>query len=182
MNAITAVRHAETEWSRAGLHTGRSDIPLTDAGREQARALGPRLAGTDPALVLTSPLSRARETCELAGFDGRPDARLLEWDYGEYEGLTTAQIRSGRPGWDLWRDGCPGGEDAAAVGARADSLLAELPPEGGALLFAHGHVLRVLTARWLGLDAALGSLFALQPAGIVRLGHERERRVLLGFG
>jgi probable phosphoglycerate mutase len=179
---IVAVRHAETEWSLSGRHTGsHSDIPLTDNGRAAARELPARIGPGPFAAVLTSPLSRARETCELAGFAGTATADLLEWDYGDYEGLTTPQIREQRPGWDLWRDGCPGGESAADVGARADRVLASLPPDGDALLFAHGHILRVLTARWLELDAAQGALFALVPAGIARLGFERARHVLTQF-
>lgn len=175
------VRHAETEWSRSGRHTSHTDIPLTDAGREVARALGPRLAERRFALVLCSPLSRARETCALAGFEA--DARyrddLVEFDYGDYEGLTTPQIQEQRPGWNLWRDGCPGGETATDVGVRADRVLEECGRGGGdALLFAHGHVLRVVAARWLGLEGPSGALFTLDAGTLSVLGHEHEWRAL----
>ena len=141
---VVLARHGETEWSRDGRHTGRADVPLTQTGREQASALSARLAGHDFAVVLTSPLSRATETCRLAGFAGAEASEdLFEWDYGSYEGITTPQIREQRPGWLLWRDGCPGGEDAAAVGARADRVIERLrAQDGDAVLFAHGHVLR----------------------------------------
>ncbi len=156
---IVLVRHGETEWSRDGRHTGRTDIPLTDAGRRQAQALGPALAGWEFELVLSSPLSRALETCRLAGLGERAQLRdeLLEWDYGEYEGITTPEIRERRLDWVLWRDGCPGGEIAAEVAARVDPLVAELHALGGdAVLFAHGHVLRVLAARWIELAPGAG--------------------------
>ena len=175
------VRHAETEWSRSGRHTGRTDVPLTDAGREAAVALGPRLASRSFAVVLCSPLSRARETCALAGFEAGAEYRdeLLEMDYGDYEGLTTPQIREQRPDWNLWRDGCPGGEQAADVGVRVDRVIAECEAAGGdVLIFSHGHVLRVLAARWLRLDAAAGALLMLDAAGISVLGHEHEWRAL----
>jgi broad specificity phosphatase PhoE len=162
-------------------HTGRTDIELTDNGREQARKLRRALEGQDFARVVTSPLSRAVETCELAGLgEGaeRSDA-LLEWDYGEYEGLTTRQIREQRPGWLLWRDGCPGGESAADVGARVDPLVAELrDASGNVALFAHGHVLRVLAARWLELPPQGGALFALSTGTLSTLGWERETAVI----
>jgi len=178
---IVLVRHGETEWSRDMRHTGRTDIPLTDAGREQATMLRVPLAQWNFARVETSPLSRAQETCRLAGLDGRArvsDA-LLEWDYGEYEGITTKEIRAGRPDWFLWRDGCPGGETAEDVGARLDPLVAELKSaEGEVALFAHGHVLRVLTARWLGLPPQDGRLFALSTATLSVLGYERETAVI----
>jgi len=182
LSELWIVRHADTEWSASGQHTSRTDLPLTAAGRAAALALRDRLAGRDFALVLCSPLKRARETCELAGLTARDEPRLREWDYGDYEGMTTPEIRATRPGWDLWRDGCPGGEDAAAVGERIDAVLAALPDTGDVALFSHGHALRVLTARWLGLEPADGALFALPPGAIGVLGYERERRVLRGWG
>jgi broad specificity phosphatase PhoE len=178
---VVLVRHGETEWSRAGKHTGRTDVALTDVGREQATALGAALRGRELALVLTSPLSRALETCRLAGLGGAAQARvdLKEWDYGAYEGRTTPEIREERPGWTLWRDGVPGGETAADVGERADRVIAELRAAGGdAAVFAHGHLLRVLAARWLGLDPVEGRLFALDTATLSVLGYERETAVL----
>jgi broad specificity phosphatase PhoE len=189
---IWIVRHTDTEWSVSLRHTGRTDLPLSQAGRDEAGRLGARLGRVDFAAVICSPLRRARETAELAGLVcTREDADLEEWDYGDYEGRTTAEIRRDHPGWDMWRDGTPGGEDAAAVGARVDRVLAGLADTGGAesasggagpvVLVAHAHVLRVLTARWLGLPAADGALFALEPGGIGRLGYERERRVLCAW-
>jgi broad specificity phosphatase PhoE len=178
---IWLARHGETEWSRAGRHTGRTDVELTEHGREQARLLRRGLDGRDFDRVITSPLSRAAETCSLAGFgDGaeRTDA-LLEWDYGEYEGLTTPQIREQRPGWWLWRDGCPGGETPAEIGARVDPLVAQLlQATGNVALFAHGHVLRVLAARWLGLRPGDGALLALDTGTLSALGWERETAVV----
>jgi probable phosphoglycerate mutase len=178
---IVLIRHGETEWSRDGRHTGRTDIPLTDTGRRQAELVGEWLAGRTFARVLTSPLGRALETCRLAGLGDRAEPReeLLEWDYGEYEGVTTAQIRERRPDWYLWRDGCPGGESAADVGRRVDGLVAELrEADGDAAVFSHGHVLRVLTARWLELDPEKGALFALATATLSVLGWERETAVI----
>jgi broad specificity phosphatase PhoE len=178
---IVLVRHGETEWSRAGRHTGRTDVPLTDAGRKQAAALGASLRGRAFALVLTSPLSRAAETCRLAGLGevAQERADLMEWDYGAYEGRTTPEIREERPGWTLWRDGVPGGETSGEVGARADRVIAELRSAGGgAAIFAHGHLLRVLAARWLGLEPAAGRLLALDTATIGVLGYERETAVI----
>jgi probable phosphoglycerate mutase len=178
---VVLVRHGETEWSRTGQHTGRTDIPLTERGREQARAVGEELRARRFALVLTSPLARAAETCRLAGF-GEAAARreeLQEWDYGAYEGKKTAEIREEHPGWTLWLDGVPGGETAAQVGARADRVLAELRATAGdTAVFAHGHVLRVLAARWLGLEPVAGRLFALDPATLSVLGYERETPVI----
>jgi broad specificity phosphatase PhoE len=162
-------------------HTGRTDIELTEHGREQARRLRRVLEGRDFARVITSPLSRAVQTCALAGLgDGAEHSEmLLEWDYGEYEGLTTPQIRERRPDWVLWRDGCPGGEAAADVGARVDPLVAELRnADGDVALFAHGHVLRVLTARWLELGPHEGALFALETGTLSTLGWERETAVV----
>jgi probable phosphoglycerate mutase len=178
---ITIVRHGETEWSLAGRHTGNTDLPLTEAGRERAAALAPQFAGRSFALVLTSPLLRARQTCELAGFGGRAEIceDLREWDYGDYEGLTTPQIREHNPDWNMWRDGCPGGEKPAAVGGRADRALARLrSADGDALAFAHGHILRVLGARWMAMEPSAGARLALSPAGMSVLGHERATEVL----
>jgi broad specificity phosphatase PhoE len=177
---VVLVRHAETEWSLSGKHTGRTDVPLTDAGREHARRLAPRLAGREFAAVLTSPMSRARETCELAGLGDQAQVRddLMEWDYGEYEGVTTVEIRKTRPDWYLWRDGCPGGEVAADVGARVDRVIAEVCGlDGDAALFAHGHVLRVLGARWVGLPPQDGGRFALSTGTLSALGYERDTPV-----
>jgi probable phosphoglycerate mutase len=174
---IVLVRHAETEWSRDGRHTGRTDIPLTDHGRNAARAAAARLSGWRFALVLASPLRRARETCELCGLGGAAQTReeLLEWDYGDYEGLTTPQIEALRPGWSLWRDGCPGGESPAEVGARADRLIAELRAVDGDLaVFSHGHMLRVLGARWIELEPSFGARLRLSTGAICVLGYERE--------
>jgi broad specificity phosphatase PhoE len=181
---IWLARHGETEWSRDMRHTGRTDIELTEKGREQARALRRGLEGHNFARVITSPLSRALETCELAGLGDRAERSdaLLEWDYGEYEGLTTPQIRERRPGWVLWRDGCPGGETAADVGARVDPLVAELrETKGDVALFAHGHVLRVLSARWVELEPQSGALLALSTGTVSVLGWERETAVIRGW-
>lgn len=178
---IVLVRHGETEWSRSGQHTSRTDLPLIEEGRERAVALGPLLAEWEFSLVLTSPLRRARETCELAGYGDRAEVceDLHEWDYGEYEGLTTPQIRERDPGWNLWTDGCPGGEQPAQVGARADAVLGRMRGAGGdAVAFAHGHILRVVTARWLEMDVAAGSRFALGTGSVSVLGFERETQVL----
>jgi probable phosphoglycerate mutase len=178
---VVLVRHGETEWSRTGRHTGRTDIPLTQRGRREAQAVGAGLRDRQFALVLTSPLERAAETCRLAGFGGRAVQRdeLMEWDYGAYEGRKTVDIRKERPGWTLWRDGVPDGETAAQVGARVDRVIAELRSiDGDVLLFAHGHLLRVLAARWLGLKSDAGRLFALDPATISTLGSERETPVI----
>ena len=178
---LVLVRHGETEWSRSGRHTGRTEVELTEHGREQAKAVGAALRNRDFALVLTSPLGRALETCGLAGFGDRAVQRneLMEWDYGSYEGRTTAEIREEWPGWTLWGDGVPGGETVEEIGERVDRVLGELRSvDGDALLFAHGHVLRVLTARWLELDPDAGRLFALDPATISTLGYERETAVV----
>ena len=178
---IWLARHGETEWSRTMRHTGRTDIELTEAGREQARALRPALESHGFARVISSPLSRALETCRLAlpSRSIEPSEALMEWDYGEYEGLTSKQIRERRPGWVLWRDGCPGGETAAEVGARVDPLVAELlKSKEDVTLFAHGHVLRVLAARWLGLRPGDGALFALDTATLSILGWEHEEAVI----
>jgi probable phosphoglycerate mutase len=175
------VRHGETEWSLSGQHTSRTDLPLTDAGRERARALPAALSGFSFAAVLCSPLRRARETCEIAGFGERAviDDDLREWDYGDYEGLTTAQIHERDPNWVLWRDGCPGGESPAEVGARADRALARMREvDADALAFAHGHILRVLAARWVAMEVAAGARFALSAGALSVLGHERETEVI----
>jgi broad specificity phosphatase PhoE len=181
MVEIVLARHGETEWSRDGKHTGNTDVPLTAAGRKQAEALGEVLGVREFARVLTSPLSRAAETARLAGFGERAEERaeLREWDYGDYEGRSTVEIREERPGWTLWRDGVPGGETAAFVAERVDRLLEELPSvEGDILVFAHGHLLRVLAARWIGLGPESGRHLALDPATISILGHERETPVI----
>jgi broad specificity phosphatase PhoE len=177
---IVLARHGETEWSRDGRHTGNTDVPLTERGSEQANALGAALEGWSFARVLTSPLSRAAETARLAGFgDAEPRDELKEWDYGTYEGRKTVEIREERPGWTLWVDGVPDGETAAAVAARVDAVLADLRTvEGTALVFAHGHLLRVLAARWIGLEPEAGRLLALDPATVSVLGYERERPVI----
>jgi broad specificity phosphatase PhoE len=178
---VVLVRHGETEWSRTGKHTGRTDVPLTDQGQEQAAGLADALRGRAFALVLTSPLSRAAETARLAGFGEAAQTRdeLREWDYGAYEGRTTPDIREERAEWSLWRDGVPGGESATEVGARADRVIAELRTlTGDALVFAHGHLLRVLAARWLGLEPTEGRLLALDPATISVLAYERETSVI----
>jgi probable phosphoglycerate mutase len=175
------VRHGETEWSLSGRHTGRTDLPLTEHGREQAGDLAGRLSAWRFALVLCSPLARARETCELAGVGAGAEIcdDLREWDYGDYEGLTTPQIRERNPEWVLWRDGCPGGETPQQVGERADRVIARLRGAGGdAAAFAHGHILRVLTARWLGMEVAAGARFALFAGAVSTLGFERETEVL----
>jgi len=179
--AALLVRHAETAWSLAGRHTGRTDVPLTEAGRQAARRLAPRLAGTGFGLVLVSPLRRARETCELCGLgaDARVEEDLLEWDYGDYEGLTTREIRERRPDWALWRDGCPGGETPDHVGERADRVIAALGrAEGPAAVFSHGHMLRVLGARWISLGAGEGGRLALSTGGLCALGHEHGTPVI----
>jgi len=175
------VRHGETEWSASGRHTSRTDLPLTEQGRERARRLAGALGGGRFAAVFCSPLLRARETCELAGF-GEVAVTwddLHEWDYGEYEGLTTPEIRERDPNWSLWLDGCPGGETPEQVGARADRVLQRLRGAGGdAAAFAHGHILRVVTARWLAMEAAAGARFALAAGSTGVLGFERETEVL----
>jgi probable phosphoglycerate mutase len=174
---VVLVRHGETEWSRDGRHTGRTDVPLTDVGRSQAGRLRDALGAWSFTRVLASPLARALDTCRLAGFGDRAELSdaLLEWDYGEYEGETTAQIRELRPGWNLWRDGCPGGEAAADVGVRVDPLVSELKAcEGDVVVFAHGHLLRVLAARWVELPPEAGARLWLATATISVLGFERE--------
>ncbi len=178
---IVIVRHGETEWSELGQHTSVTDLPLVEAGRERARALREPLARLELTLVLSSPLQRARETCELAGLGDRMeiDDDLREWSYGEYEGKTTPEIRETRPDWVLWRDGCPGGESPAEVQDRADRVLQRLRgAEGDAAAFAHGHVLRVLAARWIGLEVAGGARLKLGAGTISELGFERDTEVI----
>jgi probable phosphoglycerate mutase len=178
---VVLVRHAQTQWSAEGRHTGLTDIPLNEQGRAAARALAERLRAWRFERVLVSPLARARETCELCGLGERAEVceELHEWDYGEYEGLTTPEIRARRPDWNLWRDGCPGGESAAQVGARADRVIAALGGlPGPVAVFSHGHMLRVLGARWIELGPAQGGRLGLSPAAVSVLGHERETRIL----
>lgn len=178
---MVLVRHGETEWSKDGRHTGTSDIPLTEHGREEARRLRPELQHWQFALVLSSPLQRSLETCRLAGYGDRVQLRpdLVEWDYGSYDGKTSKQIEAERPGWSLWRDGGPGGETAVEVGKRVDRVIAEVRGvEGNALLFAHGHVLRVLTARWLGQAPEDGRLYALETAALSVLSYEHQDAVI----
>jgi probable phosphoglycerate mutase len=178
---IWLIRHGETAWTLTGAHTGRTDLPLTDAGRENAMAVGRWLAGRKFAMVLTSPLARARETCRLAGYGdvAQLDPDLLEWNYGDYEGRTTADIRQQTPGWNLWRDGPLHGETVEQVGARAEAVLARVAAaDGPVALFAHGHLLRILTARWLGLAPDCGRLFALATATVSTLGFERDTHVI----
>lgn len=177
---VWLIRHAETEWSKSGQHTGRTDIPLTDTGREVARALSARLDDHEFAAILSSPLQRARETAELAGLriDGLRD-ELLEWDYGDYEGRRTPEIRETRPDWYLWRDGVLGGESPDDVAERCDSLITELLEiEGDVALVAHGHILRVLAARWVEQPASFGGRLFLVTGSISMLGWEREARVI----
>ena len=178
---IWLVRHAETEWSRDKRHTGRTDIPLLDEGREHARSLRERLKAVSFDAVFASPLSRARETCELAGFGDRMELEdgLMEWDYGDYEGQTTVEIREERPDWYLWRNGCPGGEAPIDVERRVDRVIERALAAGGPVaLFAHGHVLRALGARWAELPIDAGGRLALSTGAICVLGFEREIRVI----
>jgi broad specificity phosphatase PhoE len=174
---VFAIRHGETAWSLSGQHTGMTDIPLTDNGRRLAGRMRPVLAREAFALVLVSPLRRARETCELVGLGDRAvvDPDLAEWNYGDYEGLTSGQIRELAPGWLIFRDGCPGGEAPEQVGARADRVVARTRAvRGDVALFAHGHLLRVLAARWLGLPAGAGQHFLLDTGTLSVLGHYHE--------
>jgi broad specificity phosphatase PhoE len=178
---VVLVRHGQTEWSVSGQHTGSTDVPLTEDGRRHARALGARLAGWRFAKVLTSPMARAIETCRLAGLGDQAEITedLREWDYGGYEGLRTVDIRKERPGWDLWRDGVPGGETVEEVGRRADRVIeAAGAVDGDVALFAHGHILRVTGARWIALPPDHGARLALSTAAISVLGWERETAVL----
>jgi len=173
---VYLVRHGETEWSLSGQHTGITDIPLTENGRRVAQRLEPVLAKEPFVMVLTSPLQRARKTCELAGLGERAevDRNLMEWNYGEYEGLTPRQIRAKSPGWMLFSDGCPGGDGPEQIGARVDRVIARVRAvEGHVALFAHGHVLRVFAARWLGLPPAAGCHFLLDTATLSILSYYR---------
>lgn len=186
MSELWLIRHAQTEWSEAGRHTGRTDVPLTAAGEAAAAALAPRLAGLSFSAVFCSPLVRAVRTAELAGIGDRVRLLddLIEWDYGDYEGLTSQQIAETRPGWSLWRDGCPGGESPAAIGARADRALAMVGAAAtGAdtrvAIVAHGHLLRVLAARWLGQEPAFGAALVLGPASVSVLGAEHGTPALV---
>ena len=170
-------RHGETAWSLTGQHTGLTDLPLTEHGEQNARALGERLIGLNFVRVFTSPLQRAARTCELAGFGAvaEADRDLLEWNYGQYEGRRTAEIYAERPDWQLFRDGCPGGESPDQVGARADCVLSRVRAfQGNVLLFSSGHFLRVLAARWLGLKPAAGRHFLLSTASLSALGYEHN--------
>jgi probable phosphoglycerate mutase len=181
---VVLVRHGRTEWSAAGRHTGRTDVPLTEAGRAEAKAVADRLAALHVDRVLTSPLSRAADTAALAGFGDRAEVRdeLVEWDYGELDGRTTEQVRERYPGWTIWSGPVPGGESADEVGARADGILAEIATSGlTVLVFSHAHFLRVLAARWLELPPTAGAYFKLDTATVSVLGYERERRVLFGW-
>jgi broad specificity phosphatase PhoE len=174
---VYLLRHGETEWSLNGRHTGVTDVPLTENGRIAARLLQPILAKETFALVLTSPLQRARETCELAGLGKQANVEpdLIEWNYGEYEGLKTEQIRLTRPDWSVFRYGCPGGETPDQIGARADRVLTKVrASEGDVALFAHGHILRVIAARWINLSAGYGEHFLLDTATLNVLGYYRE--------
>jgi broad specificity phosphatase PhoE len=175
------IRHGETAWSLSGAHTGRTDLPLTPRGEAEASALGAKLAGHQFALVLTSPMQRARRTCELAGLGAQAqiEPNLREWDYGAYEGLSTADIHRDRPDWSLFRDGVPGGETIEQVAVRAEAVIHRaLQATGDTALFAHGHILRILAARYLELPPADARLFALSTASISTLGHEHETRVI----
>ncbi|MHB8317750.1 MAG: histidine phosphatase family protein [Acidimicrobiales bacterium] len=178
---VYVVRHGETEWSRTGRHTGRSDVVLTPHGEEQASAIGQALAGISFDTVLTSPLARAKETCRTAGYLGEAQEceDLVEWDYGDYEGLTTDEIRRSVPGWTLFDHGVIGGESPADVGRRVDRVIAVLRErDGDSLCFAHAHVLRVFAARWLGLPPVGGKLLKLGPGSVSVLGWEREAPVI----
>jgi broad specificity phosphatase PhoE len=174
---IWLARHGETAWSLSGQHTGLTDLPLLERGERNARQLGQRLRGLQFAKVFTSPLQRAAHTCELAGFGAvaEIDRDLVEWNYGDYEGRTSAEIHGERPDWQLFRDGCPGGESPSEVGARADRVVGRVRAiEGDVLIFSSGHFLRVLASRWLGLEAAGGRHFLLGTASLSALGYEHH--------
>jgi broad specificity phosphatase PhoE len=175
---IYLARHGETAWSLSGQHTGLTDLPLTERGERNARRLGERLHGMNFAKVFTSPLQRAARTCELAGFGAgaEVDRDLLEWNYGQYEGRRTAEILAERPGWQLFRDGCPGGESPDQIGSRADRVVSRLRAiHGDVLLFSSGHFLRVLASRWLGLEPGAGRYFLLSTASLSALDYEHDR-------
>jgi broad specificity phosphatase PhoE len=184
---LLLVRHASTEWSQSGRHTGRTDLPLNEAGREGARELKRRLEPLEIVAAYSSPMQRARETCEIAGFGDRAevDDDLLEWDYGDYEGMTTPEIWGSRPHWELFADGCPNGESAADVGARVDLFLDRIATapdgRGDIVCFAHGHVLRVLAARWIRLWPEEGRRFLFDAGRVGFLGYERETRVVAAW-
>jgi broad specificity phosphatase PhoE len=181
LSNLWLIRHGETEWSRSGAHTGRTDIPLTAAGQARAAAIGKYLGGKQFSLVLTSPLQRARETCRLAGYGSaaQVDPNLMEWDYGSFEGRTSEDIRKEVPGWNIWTDGTRGGETVEQVGARARLAIERASgASGDVALFAHGHILRILAACWLGLPPVAGRLFAFDTACLSVLGYERETRVI----
>ncbi|HVJ09403.1 MAG TPA: histidine phosphatase family protein [Acidisarcina sp.] len=174
---VCLARHGQTAWSLSGQHTGLTDLPLTEQGQREAVSLGPRLHELSFARVFTSPLQRASTTCKLAGFGdvAYVDPDLVEWNYGEYEGLRSVEIQAKRPGWEIFRDGCPGGESPAEVGARADRVLARVRAiEGNVLVFSSGHFLRVFVARWLGLEPAGGRYFLLNTASVSTLTYERD--------
>jgi broad specificity phosphatase PhoE len=176
---IWLVRHGETDWSRSGQHTSRTDLPLTAEGERQAESLNRMLVGHSFALVLSSPMKRAVETCRLVGLTPEISRDLVEWDYGDYEGLSTPQIQKRVPGWTIFTGAVPNGETLGQVAARADKVIARaLTEKGDVALFGHGHLLRVLAARWVGLDPAAGRLLALSTASLSVLGHERETRVI----
>ncbi len=182
LRELWLIRHGETEWTISGAHTGRTDIPLTERGRERAQAIRDYLGGREFSLVLTSPLTRARETCRIAGYGDLAivDPDLCEWDYGRYEGLQTMQIREEQPEWRLWRDGVPGGETIEEVAERAQRVIDRSFAAGGAVaLFAHGHILRILAACWLQLPPNGGRLFALGTGSVSTLGFERDTPVVL---
>jgi broad specificity phosphatase PhoE len=175
---VYLARHGETAWSVSGQHTGRTDLPLTERGEQNARSLGERLRGVTFAKVLTSPLQRASRTCQLAGYGAvaQVDPDLPEWDYGQYEGKRTAEILAERTGWQLFRDGCPDGETPAEIGARADRVVSRVRAvQGNVLIFSSGHILRVLAARWLGLAPAGGKSFLLSTASLSILGYEHDQ-------
>jgi probable phosphoglycerate mutase len=173
MPTLWLARHGETEWSKSGQHTGRTDIPLTAKGEADGRRLATRLAGVTYSHVLSSPLQRARRTAELAGYQPVIDPALLEWDYGRYEGLTTAEVRKDRPDWELFRDGCPDGESPFDVAARVDRLIVRLRSlSGDVLLFAHGHILRCLAARWVGQPVTFAGALLLSTATVSSLGFD----------
>ena len=177
LSTVYLARHGETAWSLSGQHTGRTDLPLTERGERNARSLGERLRGLAFAKVLTSPLRRALQTCELAGFRAAAeiDPDLVEWDYGQYEGRRTAEIRAERPDWQQFRDGCPGGESPEQIGARADRVVRRVRAiKGDVLVFSHGHFLRVLAARWLDLEVAAGQYLLLSTASLSALGYENH--------
>jgi broad specificity phosphatase PhoE len=178
---VTLVRHGQTEWSENGRHTSVTDLALLPEGRRRAAQLARRLDPASFRLALSSPRTRALETAALAGFADHVEVTedLAEWSYGDLEGLTTEQIIADRPGWDLWRDGCPGGESPEAVTARVDRVIERAAGTGGeVILFAHGHILRALTARWLGESVAFGERLVLAPATVSRLGSEHSVRAL----